>query len=222
MRAYPTGVRRARYCPRCDHNHYGGEHAIRTKVCRQCGKEWEPKDWRSNLCSYACSQASRKAPAPTKTCERCGATFAKDPVWSFAHWEKRRYCSDACKRAGPHKPPKTCALCGGTFRGKNGRRDQPYCSQECYWISLRTERYPVAREGRRRHNFTHRQRRLILERDDYRCVRCGATEGLECDHVLPIWNGGTNAIDNGQTLCVPCHDGKTRADVLAYWSACSS
>ncbi|MEU6389974.1 HNH endonuclease signature motif containing protein [Streptomyces sp. NPDC046939] len=48
-----------------------------------------------------------------------------------------------------------------------------------------------------------------LARDCFACVRCGAREGLEIDHVVPIAKGGTWTLDNAQTLCRPCHADKT-------------
>lgn len=36
------------------------------------------------------------------------------------------------------------------------------------------------------------------------CVRCGATEALTLDHLIPLVYGGTNERSNLQILCVPC------------------
>lgn len=45
----------------------------------------------------------------------------------------------------------------------------------------------------------------IFKRDGYKCVVCGRgrEEGVEihADHKIPLDKGGTNNIDNGQTLC---------------------
>lgn len=45
----------------------------------------------------------------------------------------------------------------------------------------------------------------IFKRDGYRCVVCGRgrEDGVEihADHKIPIDKGGTNTVDNGQTLC---------------------
>lgn len=52
----------------------------------------------------------------------------------------------------------------------------------------------------------------ILKRDNYRCVTCGAgaADGivLHVDHVVSLYNGGTNDVYNLQTLCAPCNLGK--------------
>ena len=45
----------------------------------------------------------------------------------------------------------------------------------------------------------------IFRRDGYRCVVCGRgrEDGVEihADHKRPLDKGGTNSVDNGQTLC---------------------
>lgn len=45
----------------------------------------------------------------------------------------------------------------------------------------------------------------IFQRDNYRCVVCGLgrKDGVEicADHMVPLDKGGTNTIENGQTLC---------------------
>ena len=51
--------------------------------------------------------------------------------------------------------------------------------------------------------------REAKERDAWRCVRCGATECLHTDHIIPLSSGGSNELSNLQTLCEPCHEEKT-------------
>ncbi len=55
------------------------------------------------------------------------------------------------------------------------------------------------------HEFPPDVKKAILERDGYKCVVCGRGEEdgvtLAVDHKKPKDKGGTNTIDNGQTLC---------------------
>ncbi|MDE0190753.1 MAG: HNH endonuclease signature motif containing protein [Gammaproteobacteria bacterium] len=56
-------------------------------------------------------------------------------------------------------------------------------------------------------------RALVFERDGRRCVECGRTDGLECDHRTPVKDGGDPwDMANLQTLCRGCHIAKTRRD----------
>ena len=51
---------------------------------------------------------------------------------------------------------------------------------------------------------------------DGKCVKCGAKDGLDIDHRVPIALGGSNEPDNLQLLCregCGAHKAKTREDV---------
>ena len=56
-------------------------------------------------------------------------------------------------------------------------------------------------------------RRLVLERDGWRCRKCGKAGRLEADHVKPLHRGGAPFDpDNLQTLCREHHIAKTRSE----------
>jgi hypothetical protein len=80
----------------------------------------------------------------------------------------------------------------------------------CKWVaSLAGE---DAEEEAADERASSRTRYLVLKRDGYRCVMCGATatEGakLQVDHILPKSKGGKAVLDNLQTLCDRCNRGK--------------
>lgn len=60
-----------------------------------------------------------------------------------------------------------------------------------------------------------RLRFKVLQRDRFRCCACGASPSsapgvmLEVDHIKPWSKGGETIIDNLQTLCAVCNQGKT-------------
>jgi 5-methylcytosine-specific restriction endonuclease McrA len=57
-----------------------------------------------------------------------------------------------------------------------------------------------------------RLRSYILQRDDYRCVYCGAAPArwyLHLDHVVPRSRGGKTHPANLVTACGPCNLAKT-------------
>jgi len=55
------------------------------------------------------------------------------------------------------------------------------------------------------YEFPPNIKEAIFRRDNYKCVVCGRgrEDGVEihADHKIPLDKGGTNTIDNGQTLC---------------------
>lgn len=61
-------------------------------------------------------------------------------------------------------------------------------------------------------SISTRTRTRILERDNFRCRRCGAGPNdarLVIDHVVPVAKGGTADESNLQTLCHPCNSAKS-------------
>jgi hypothetical protein len=56
--------------------------------------------------------------------------------------------------------------------------------------------------------ITTDKRRTIYERDAYRCQMCDGWEDLTIDHIVPRERGGTNDMDNLQTLCRKCNSRK--------------
>lgn len=52
-------------------------------------------------------------------------------------------------------------------------------------------------------------RRLVFERDAYRCVKCSSYKKLCVDHIFPYSLGGASTPDNLQTLCWECNSKKS-------------
>ena len=89
---------------------------------------------------------------------------------------------------------KYCKSCGKVFDDLNFILC-PYCGDE---LGARYGRQPIPRKLRHQ----------VFKRDGYRCRECGASKdetSLEIDHIVPVARGGTNNIDNLQTLCRECN-----------------
>jgi hypothetical protein len=62
-----------------------------------------------------------------------------------------------------------------------------------------------------------RLRMQVMKRDNFKCVLCGSTPAtspgtvLEIDHIVPWAKGGATVLDNLQTLCSECNNGKSDA-----------
>lgn len=60
-------------------------------------------------------------------------------------------------------------------------------------------------------------RDMVMIRDKYRCVYCGATEGLEIDHVIPASKGGASTTRNLVTACTACNCTKSDGDLAEFF-----
>ena len=89
---------------------------------------------------------------------------------------------------------KYCKSCEKVFDDLN-YKFCPFCGGE---LDTRYGRQPIPRKLRHE----------VFKRDGYRCRECGASKdetSLEIDHITPVARGGTNDIDNLQTLCRECN-----------------
>ena len=70
------------------------------------------------------------------------------------------------------------------------------------------------------HRAWEKTRIRIFKRDKYLCQTC-LKRGIltpidehtgQIDHITPLSRRGTDADNNLQSLCIPCHEDKTRAE----------
>lgn len=64
-------------------------------------------------------------------------------------------------------------------------------------------------ERSRRERIPDEVRELVWERDEGACVRCGAEDDLQFDHVIPVAKGGSATVENIQVLCGACNRAKS-------------
>jgi hypothetical protein len=76
-------------------------------------------------------------------------------------------------------------------------------------------------ERRKENQVRVEEKKEILDRDGYECVRCGETEEgkLRIHHIVPVSQGGSGDEDNLATLCKACHDeahGQSNTGTVVY------
>lgn len=176
----------------------------------------------------------------TIECMTCGKSVYRKS--SHAKRNALHFCSESCRIKALHnneidlkqsvsgekkrdRVSFKCCICG---TGKHQKRsyfdrnvNKTCGNRDCisaYGRSLwklppfPTELRKIAKgPSRRPTNFTAKQRNKWLGN---RCVRCGATDNLCLDHIIPVCAGGTSTHDNAQTLCQPCNNLKVKEDRL--------
>ena len=122
-----------------------------------------------------------------------------------------------CPRCAGRGRPSSCRECGARNDGS------PYCPAHAH---LAGEAGRVARQPWRmayRDPAYFKNKGLRYRLTEGRCEACGLPVGRgewECDHALPLSQGGTNEVDNLRILCTlprfgaphGCHGLKTASD----------
>jgi len=67
---------------------------------------------------------------------------------------------------------------------------------------------PIGKINIRRQPISEELRNKIFERDNCQCVKCGKTENLTIDHIIPFSVGGKTEEANLETLCRSCNSKK--------------
>jgi hypothetical protein len=75
------------------------------------------------------------------------------------------------------------------------------------WLELAASKYaavldPVTPKRRR---MPTRTSQLVFDRDGRKCLHCGTTQRLTIDHIWPVSRGGSDDLENLQTLCHSCN-----------------
>lgn len=128
----------------------------------------------------------------TIECATCGEVVSRQ----YKGDRSNKYCSLTCSTKGLHTPEiieKSAKSRAGLNKGPEHWNWQGGISPE-NWIIRQSVEYRLWRKA-------------VLERDSHTCIWCGATEQLQADHIKRFADFPELrfAIDNGRTLCGPCH-----------------
>lgn len=200
------------------------------KNCETCKKEFftypsEIKKGNGKYCSSVCYHKSHtnKALSPETrkkiTESRLGEkNWAKRPEVR----EKIRQSLLGRDRGGNKK---TCKTCKKQFKDCPSNKTVN-CSKKCsakYFSQFSGEKSHSWQGGltpihlKERRGLKYKQWRIaVFARDNATCQKCGQRGGkLQVDHDLPfaIYPDLRFEVLNGQTLCVPCHQIKTKQDL---------
>lgn len=77
------------------------------------------------------------------------------------------------------------------------------------WISEKLRRERVRNQFSRKKNNIKKQ--FAATHAEF-CAFCASPENLTIDHIIPIFKGGLNELDNLQYLCRPCHNKKSHKE----------
>ena len=223
--------------------------------CHHCGTEFH-SEHEKKYCSDDCRDTAvsfegenhpnyRDAREET-TCDICGTIFEYYPsekkglyYGSCVRNENWRYRPEITGEENPlwegGQQELDCEQCGATvFRWpSNITSKYVFCSDECQyaWLSktFTGEGHPNW-DGGGEANYGpgwHRARRRALERDEYTCVRCGASRdelgrNPDVHHLLPVRafvetpatsEADAHYVENLVSLCPACHRQVEFADV---------
>jgi hypothetical protein len=187
---------------------------MKTKICRQCNKEFSKNrkysitQWEdAKFCSIKCLNLSFKGKVRSekfkmeKRCEECGNNFLRGKKLSKRQWYKKSFCSRKCQSLNKNYREK---LRIANFR--NGNKPPIQIGKDnCNWqggISFN----PYPRE------FNLKLKLKIRARDNFTCCLCKKTEREELEELNQVLS--VNHIDfnknnckesNLNTLCLRCN-----------------
>lgn len=90
----------------------------------------------------------------------------------------------------------------------NTGEELSYATLQRVTDALKTKRY-----------VPEKVKKQIYVDQNYKCNICGETLSASCqvDHIIPLYQGGSNDRDNLQGVCSPCHDAKTTQDFQDFY-----
>ena len=78
-------------------------------------------------------------------------------------------------------------------------------------INPKNFRHPQAKPVRHKRNVSESKKKYIASQQKWRCTHCSSLldNTYEVDHIVALYKGGTNELNNLEALCRNCHGKKT-------------
>jgi len=225
---------------------YEGAISMETKVCSKCKEEKsinefnKRKDGKNNI-RYICKLCQKKykkkwdeknTDKKRKYQKEYQILFAKYIVYfrQLTVDEEPRLAKDGISLEVK------CKYCGKYFRPTNSEtanrikainRKQTdfserslYCSEGCKYSCSTYGQilYPKDFKPATSREVQPQLRKLVLERDNWTCRKCGNKDCLHCHHIDPVANNPIESadVDNCITYCVECHKEAHQQDGCGY------
>lgn len=201
----------------CSYIYRGRKCSTATEVhCSRCGKPFSVTPSKLQRGRQYCSTTCAFPPL-IKTCIVCGNTFRTPPS------ANAMFCSPQCCNASEYKSQQS------RQSALNNWRDPVIRTKTLEGIARRSlnpawrnaahfqrgsahPRFKINKQGRLQEGNRYRYKKWrsdVLKRDNYTCQSCGLRGGKLTAHHIKAWAEYPDSrydVDNGLTLCCPCHD----------------
>lgn len=145
------------------------------------------------------TQSMKQTLIPTRNCLRCNSLITKASNCSVKYWEENyKFCSTSCSKKGNKN------RLGISHPAWNKGKPSPRGPDSPAWRGGKTSEAQILRSSLEYKLW----REAVYVRDNYTCQICGIRGGdVQADHIKKFADFPELrlALDNGRTLCVPCH-----------------
>lgn len=192
-----------------------------TITCEVCSRTREllPSNARQltgRFCSAKCAGFAGRTALDTQ-CGHCQKPIKIRPVAAG----RKHFCSVSCAAIGKRvdgakwRDPKQIAAYMVEYHKRNRERlNALACLRNPRYRQKKNENQRLRRAtGYRPRGIQRKAWASILTLCGSRCLKCGSTDRLEADHVLPVTLGGLNSVENYQPLCRSCNASKSDTHV---------
>jgi 5-methylcytosine-specific restriction endonuclease McrA len=191
-----------------------------TKVCRKCG---EPKP----LDSFTVDARYRDGRYPwCADCRRAWRQGRKDRQLELRREWYHRDIDHARKYSREYyqnnEEARERNRDAGRIRDRERYQNDPeYRHRKDRQTAEKNRRRRAVLYGAPAEHHTEQEWQRLCEKYNHRCLCCGLQVLLTRDHVVPVSQGGTDAITNIQPLCSACNSRKNNRtiDYRAEWEA---